>query len=250
MTFNLNNILGEYLSFLTSKTMRGGASPDFGIDIDNAKNINDLLCVIQYYFCFENAAGSPETEITEVELQDINIKDKFKLQNKTFDINTQYVENQMNIVTKISEFILRNNINGDQLKQVLNIGLKFSDLIRRDDTNPPIEALPPMSPYPPTDPILVTMPKPPPRIKTGLTQEIIDYTQGRLTVQPIITLTNVLDIDIVKINGITSGNPQYKINFSYIAFDIRVLFNGITPAYKDYVSISHILQDIFTENNR
>jgi hypothetical protein len=211
MDSKLNNILGEYLRFLTGGFMKGGASPKFDEEIHDAKNIDDLLPVVKYYFCYEDP--NPAIGIRDVELTDLynrDIIDNLSIRPDSREINTEYIQNQIKIVDKLVD---KKNIVQKDLSQLYRITRNFANMIRYEPGKPPAFLLPP---YPPNVEInRPAGPDAPPNAKKTLTDEIVEYIMGLSVSIPVINSNNFTEIQIEKIEAIPY-NPTYLFQYQII----------------------------------
>jgi hypothetical protein len=241
MDYKLNNILGEYLSFFTGGFMKGGASPNFKDEIQSAKNINDLLPVVQYYFCYTD--GGIEREITIADLHDINIRDKIKLHKKTRDVNTEYRDHQEPIVHNLIQFREKNNLDREQTNELYKIGVKFSDITRFDNNDPPRELLPnSINPDGPDAPKGSDRPPIPPG---DFLTAFLDYVISGTKLPKTITIANLLELDTPRIRGIGSTPDTKTAISSFVPIMRRI---SKTASLTDSTVISTIIPKLIRES--
>ena len=209
MDSKLNNILGEYLSFFTGGFMKGGASPKFDQEIRAAKKIDDLLPVVKYYFCYKDSSGV-EREITAADLNPMDME-KIQLHKTTRNVNTEYREHQKPIVHNLVDFLVKNNLDHEQNNELIKIGVKFSDIIRSDNTKPSIELLPNTINY--DDPNAPRGSEPPPMPPGDFLNIFLEYVVIGTQLPKTITVVNLLELDNPRIRGIGS-TPATKTRIS------------------------------------
>ena len=241
MDSKLNNILGEYLSFFTGGFMKGGASPKFDQEIQNANNINDLLPVVKYYFCYEDPATGIR-EITAADLHPIDMV-KIKLHKTTRDVNTEYREHQQPIVHNLVDFVEKKNLNHEQTNDLFKIGVMFSDIIRFDNTNPSRELLPNTINY--DDPNAPRGSEPPPMPPGDFLTIFLDYVVIGTPLPKTITVVNLLDLDNPRIRGIGSTPPTKSRISSFVPIMKRI---SKVASSTDLTVISTIIPKLIRES--
>lgn len=216
MDSKLNNILGEYLSFFTGGFMKGGASPKFDQEIRDAKKIDDLLPVVKYYFCYKNTGV--EREITAADLHLIDM-DKIQLHKTTRNVNTEYREHQEPIVNNLVDSLVKNNLDHEQINDLYKIGVKFSDIIRYDNTNPPRELLP--NSINPNDPNAPKGSEPPPMPPGDFVTAFRNWVISGIPLPKNIQVTDLLQLKQKDITGITGSNAIAKGNLAVVNFILK-----------------------------
>jgi len=244
MSFDLNNIIGEYITYFTGGAKKGGASPGFEQEIQDAVDLNGLLQVVNYYFRIRGTGAN----ITVANLNSPTIATDLELRP---DRIGEYRANQVAIADRLINFSTTRGINGDHLKQLSRITLTFSQ-VARAGPGPVGPPLPGQVGPPPPGPSIPSIPVEPlvpvvPQLVPGSIDALIDlikkvFLDYRYTPRGLTSDLNSADLQpyALVMNNNGKYNGIYVTNLNRIKAELSQFYNrSIHKDGKD------IIQDSF-----